>query len=388
MPTLKIIGRLNEIEPAAWDAIVGSESPFLEWGWLSALEDSGCVSRATGWLPQHLTLWEGTRLIGACPLYVKGHSHGEFVFDHGWADAALRAGIRYYPKLLVGVPFTPAAGRRFLSAPDVEPGLVRRSLAQALREICRENGFSSVHVNFCEPEEAEDLTALGFLRRTGMQFQWRNRGWQCFDEYLESLRSKRRIQIKRERRALQEQGVHVEVRCGAEIDTALLLPMFQLYKSTIDKLYWGRQYLNLRLFELLGERWRSRLCFFLAWRRERLVAGTFTVRKGSTLYGRYWGAFEPVRYLHFNLCYYESIDYCLANGIQRFEPGAGGEFKHLRGFDAYPTESVHHVADARLAAAVADYLRGERRAVASEIEWFDQRSAIKPHCGKEPQDLR
>lgn len=383
MSTLRILDRLGEIEPAVWDHLVGGESPFLEWGWLASLEDSGCVGRATGWLPQHLTLWEGEDLVGACPLYVKGHSHGEFVFDHGWADAAQRAGIRYYPKLLVGVPFTPATGRRFLVAPGVDAAAVRQGLAQALRDLCGSNGFSSAHVNFCTTEEAEHLADLGYVRRRGLQFQWHNPGWSCFADYLDSLRSKRRIQIKRERRALVEEGIEIEVRTGSEIDDDLLEPMFRLYKSTIDKLYWGRQYLNQRLFELLGERWRRRLCFFLARRGGRLVAGTFTVSKGDTLYGRYWGAFEEVRYLHFNLCYYASIDHCLQRGIPRFEPGAGGEFKHLRGFDAHPTESVHYIAEPRLAAAVADYLARERRAVADEIEWFDERSAVKaPSRGK------
>jgi uncharacterized protein len=374
---LEVRSGLSSIDPAAWDALVGDGLPFLEWGWLASLEESGCVAPSAGWLPQHLTLWEAGRLVGACPLYVKGHSQGEFVFDHGWAEAAVRARIAYYPKLLVAVPFTPATGARFLVHPEADSQTVVHLLAAALKEICDRNGFSSVHVNFCLLHEVTALEAQGFVRRTGYQFQWSNPGGQSFDDYLAGFRSKRRVQIKRERRELAAQGVEITAHVGADIPDELFAPMFQLYKSTIDKLYWGRQYLNWELFELLRQRWRSRLCFFVARRQGKVIAGTFTVRKGDVLYGRYWGAFEELRYLHFNVCYYASIEHCLQHGIGRFEPGAGGEFKHLRGFDACPTESMHYLADPRLAHAVRDYLAKERRAVADEIEWFGERSALK-----------
>jgi predicted N-acyltransferase len=380
---LEVRNGLSGITPAAWDALVGNGSPFLEWGWLASLEDAGCVARSTGWLPQHLTLWENTRLVGACPLYVKGHSQGEFVFDHGWADAAARGGITYYPKLLVGVPFTPATGARFLVHPDVDRARVIGILGNALKEICNQSGFSSVHVNFCLPHEVAALGELGFIRRAGYQFQWSNPGWQSFDDYLASFRSKRRVQIKRERRELSVQGLEITVHAGADIPDDLFTPMFRLYKSTIDKLYWGHQYLNQELFDLVRQRWKARLCFFVARRQGQVIAGTLTVRKDDVLYGRYWGAFEELRHLHFNVCYYASIEYCLQQGITRFEPGAGGEFKHLRGFDARPTDSMHYLADARLTRAVRDYLATERQAVADEIEWFGERSALKRDPGQE-----
>lgn len=374
---LKVLNSLSDIDPAAWDALVGDGSPFLEWGWLASLEDSGCVRADTGWLPQHLTLWDGPRLIGACPLYVKGHSQGEFVFDHGWADAAQRAGIRYYPKLLVAVPFTPATGARFLTQPDADRTALMQTLGNALKEICSANGLSTAHVNFCVADEVEALGALGFDRRSGYQFQWINPGWRTFDDYLAAFRSKRRIQIRRERRELESQGVEITVHAGDAIPDELFAAMFGLYKSTIDKLYWGRQYLNAELFDLLRRRWKRRLCFFVARRKGTIVAGTFTVRKGDVLYGRYWGAFEELRYLHFNVCYYAAIEHCLREGVTRFEPGAGGEFKHLRGFDARPTVSMHYIADPRFARAVRDYLAKERTAVAHEIEWLDEQSPLK-----------
>lgn len=374
---LRVSSDLATIDPAAWDALVGDGSPFLEWGWLAALEQSGCVAPATGWLPQHLTLWEGKRLVGACPLYVKGHSQGEFVFDHGWAEAAQRSGIAYYPKLLVAVPFTPVTGARFLTHPDVDRTAVIGTFGSALKDLCARNAFSSVHVNFCLPDEVRALSTLGFERRTGYQFQWTNPGWQTFDDYLGALRSKRRVQVKRERRELHAQGIEITVHAGAEIPDDLFATMFRLYKTTIDKLYWGRQYLNAALFDLLRRQWKSRLCFFVARRKGQVIAGTFTVRKGDVLYGRYWGTHEELRYLHFNVCYYASIEYCLREGIVRFEPGAGGEFKHLRGFDARQTESLHFLADARLGQAVRAYLVKERHAVTDEIAWLDERSPLK-----------
>jgi uncharacterized protein len=374
---LEVCTRLADIDPAAWDALVGDGLAFLEWAWLASLEESGCVSPETGWLPQHLTLWDGSRLVGACPLYLKGHSQGEFVFDHGWADAAQRAGIRYFPKLLVAVPFTPATGARFLSGPGTDRPAVVRTFAGALTEICRQNALSSAHVNFCLPEEQELLGTLGFEHRLGHQFQWTNPGWHSFDDYLAAFRSKRRVQIKRERREPEAQGIDITTHAGATIPDDLFAPMYRLYKSTIDKLYWGRQYLNEAFFDLLRRRWKHRLVFFVARRRGEIVAGTFTVRKGDVLYGRYWGAFEDLRHLHFNVCYYASIEYCLREGISRFEPGAGGEFKHLRGFDARPTHSMHYIAEPRLGRAIADYLERERQAVAQEIDWLDTRSALK-----------
>ena len=374
---LEVKEGMADVSPEAWNALVGDGSAFLEWEWLSSLEHAGCVSARTGWLPQHLTLWSGRELIGACPLYVKAHSMGEFVFDHGWAEAAQSAGIAYYPKLLVGIPFTPATGARFLSAPGTDRPSVIRALGEALQGICRRNGFSSAHVNFCLPDEVEALADCGFEHREGYQYRWTNPGWRSFEDYVAALKTKRRTQVRRERRELLDQGITIEVREGAEVPRELLPTMFRLYRTTIDKLYWGRRYLNARLFDLVGERWRRRLCFILARRDDEVVAGTFNVRKGGVLYGRYWGAFEDLRFLHFNVCYYAAIEHCVRQGIERFEPGAGGEFKHLRGFDAQSTDSMHFLADRRLAHAVADYLARERRAVERHIEYMEERSALR-----------
>ena len=375
MPELALLSSVREIPREEWNALVGGDSPFLEWEWLASLEEAGCVGEGTGWAPRPLVARERGRLVAACPLYVKGNSEGEFVFDWGWADAAQRAGIRYYPKLLVGVPFTPVTGARFLVAGDAPRELWLRRLGEALRELCLSNELSSVHVNFLREDERDALAALGFLPRLGFQYHWRSRGFASFDDYLASLRSKRRNQVKRERRELLEQGVRIEALTGDAITDELFGPIFEIYRSTVQNNPWGRQYLNRRMFELLRERFRHRLCFIAAFEGARLVGGTVNVQKGDALYGRYWGAFKALRHLHFNVCYYAGIEHCIASGLLRFEPGAGGEYKQLRGFDATPTWSAHFLADPRLRRAVAEFLAGERRKAEGAIEWYADHSA-------------
>ena len=361
-----------------WNALVADESPFLEWDWLASLEDAGTLTGTTGWLSQPLVVRENGRILAACPLYVKGHSQGEFVFDWGWADAAEQAGIRYYPKLLVGIPFTPVTGARFLVAPGEERKKWVRILSAALRDICVGQDLSSVHVNFCLPEELETLQDSGFLARVGIQYHWKNEGYENFGDYLSRFRSKRRNQIKREQRQLAEEGVSLQALAGDEIPDDLFSPMYDFYLSTIENRSWGRQYLNYELFEAVRNRFRNRLVFIVAFQNGAPIAGTFNVAKGDALYGRYWGTLRYVRHLHFNVCYYAAIDYCIRNGLSRFEPGAGGEYKQLRGFDAQPTYSAHFLADARLSRAVGDFLERERVQSAHSIEWIRDRSALKP----------
>jgi hypothetical protein len=377
MLQVKVIKTMNEVERESWDTLVGDGSPFLEWDWLAAMEEARCVTPKTGWQPQHLTVYNKGRLVAACPLYVKGHSMGEFVFDHAWADAAQRAGIDYYPKLLVAAPFTPATGVRLLTAADTDRPALIRLLGQTLQEVCTQNEISSVHVNFCLPDESEVLERIGFLKRVGIQYQWLNHEYQVFDDYLAHFRSKRRNQIKREIREMAEQGVTIEVLSGDQIPDSLLPRMFALYKSQIDKLYWGRQYLQPRFFDLLAGRFKRNLCFVVARHHGEIIAGTFNVQKSGVFYGRYWGAFKDLRHLHFNVCYYAAVDHCIRNRFVRFEPGAGGDFKRLRGFDPQPTVSMHFLADPRLAAAVTRFLDRERAQVDRTIDWLQEESELK-----------
>jgi predicted N-acyltransferase len=381
MAELSMLDGVREVPRAEWDALAAADSPFLEWDWLASLEDAGCLGPESGWAAHPLVVREADRLVAACPLYVKGNSEGEFVFDWGWADAADRAGLHYYPKLLVGVPFTPVAGGRLLTAPGEERAGWLGTLAPALREICTRNTLSGVHVNFCRDDERAALEQAGFLPRLGLQYHWFNHGYQSFDDYLGHLRSKRRNQARRELRAVREAGISVETFVGDEIPESLFPSLYRIYVSTIEKKYWGRQYLNARFFELLRERFRERLCIVAARRGDELLAAAINVQKGDALYGRYWGALADVRHLHFVVCYYAGIEHCIRQGLHRFEPGAGGDYKQLRGFDATATWSAHYLSDPRLRDAVARFLARERSEANDAIEWIRERSALKPASG-------
>jgi predicted N-acyltransferase len=371
-----------------WDALVAEGSPFLEWAFLASLEEAGTLGEASGWVAKPLVARENGRLIAACPLYLKTNSEGEFVFDFSWADAAHRAGIEYYPKLLVGVPFSPVTGARFLVHPDADRKDWILRLGSALREICQSNDLSSVHVNFCLPEEAEALKGLGFHTRLGLQYHWHNHDYKDFDDYLGNFRSKRRNQVRRERREMEKQEVTIETFAGDEISDEHVEPMYEFYLSTIRSRAWGREYLNRTTFELLIERFRDRLVFVIAEHEGEKIAGTFNVRKGDALYGRYWGATRMVRHLHFNVCYYKAVEYCINHGLSRFEPGAGGEYKQMRGFDASPTYSAHYLADPRLGAAIENFLESERSQAQNTIDWYQDNSALKSKTKRDREPER
>jgi predicted N-acyltransferase len=360
-----------------WDALVADGSPFLEWRFLASLEEAGCLGPQSGWEARPLVAREDGEVVAACPLYLKSNSEGEFVFDWSWADAAYRAGIDYYPKLLVGVPFSPVGGARFLVAPGRDTALWIERMGHALREICSANELSSVHVNFCRPEEARALEAVGFHTRIGLQYHWHNHGYRSFEDYLGAFRSKRRNQIRRERREMAAQGVTIRALTGDEITSELVDPMYRFYLETIHARSWGRQYLNREFFALLIERFRDRLCLIVAEQDGHPIAGTFNVEKGDALYGRYWGATHMVRHLHFNVCYYAAVEHCIERGLSRFEPGAGGEYKQVRGFDASPTWSAHFLTDPRLGSAVERFLESERSQAEHTIDWYRENSALK-----------
>ena len=390
MAEIELLQGVSQAPREDWNALVGGESPFLEWDWLASLEDAGVVGPESGWVPQPLVARQDGRLVAACPLYLKSHSEGEFVFDWGWADAAERAGIRYYPKLLVGVPFTPVSGARFLVASGLDRSEWVARLGQALRELCLANEFSSVHVCFSREDEIAPLRSAGFELRIGVQYHWRNAGYSDFDAYLGRFRSKRRNQIRRERRALEARDIRIEAVTGDAIGDELFDSMFRFYLRNIRSKSWGRQYLNRRFFELLKQRFRARLCFVIARQQGHAIAGTLNVQKGDALYGRYWGCESDLRYLHFNVCYYAAIEHCIERGIQRFEPGAGGDYKQLRGFDAEPTWSLHFVRDQRLRDAVKGFLDLERKEAESTIHWLREHSALKQADSAlaEPQNPR
>jgi hypothetical protein len=370
--TMRLLQRVREVPAPAWNALLGPESsPFVEHRWLDALEETGCVGDETGWIPAHLSIWRRSELVAVAPSYLKGNSEGEFVFDWTWADFAHRAGIRYYPKVVLAVPFTPATGDRVLVAPGEDRAAITRVVAHAAREWCSRAKGSSVHVLFPRQGEAGDWESSGYLARRGFQFHWFRRGAATFDQYLERFTSKRRHQIKRELRAVREAGIAVETLEPEQHTPQIARTMHQLYASTVDKHgVWGRLYLNERFFDTVVDRFRDRLAWVVA--REiatgRIVAGAFNVTGGQRLYGRYWGTRTEVPFLHFAVCYYAGIAHCVERGIDVFEPGAGGEHKRPRGFVPTLTHSAHWIVDPRLRAALGPWLERERARVEAIVE--------------------
>lgn len=374
---VKLNDSLAEVPREKWDALVGEENAFLEWNWLAGLEETACVAPEKGWGPRHLTVWEGDTLVGAVPMYLKGHSEGEFVFDYQWAHAAESAGLAYYPKLLVAVPFTPANGLRFLTLPGLDRPALIALMARSLMEIVESNNLSGLHVNFCTDEERDVLASLGFLTRQGMQYHWENQDYKDFEGYLSRFRSKRRTKIRRERKELHTQGITIRVVQGAEITSELMQTMYVLYKEHVEGLYWGRRYLNADFFQIMGQRFQQNITLILAEQEGKVIAGTFNVEKNNVFYGRYWGSFKDAHFLHFNVCYYAAIEHCIRSGVKRFEPGAGGEFKQLRGFDARPTYSMHYLTHPGLKTAVEGFLEAERTHTQDMMEHINAGSQLK-----------
>jgi predicted N-acyltransferase len=364
------------IPAAEWDACAGDGNPFVSHAFLAALEESGSVGARTGWLPQHAALRDaGGTLLACAPCYAKSHSYGEYVFDHSWADAFERAGGRYYPKLQVAAPFSPVAGPRLLRRPDA--GLPPAALAQGLAQACAELDLSSVHVTFCEREEWEALGRVGWLRRLGMQFHWSNAGYGCFDDFLGTLASRKRKQIRRERREAAASGFVLKTLRGHEITPRHWQAFHQFYRSTTDK-KWGRSaYLTPRFWPLLGEALGDAVVLMVAEQDGEPVAGALNLLGRDALYGRNWGSLVDAPFLHFELCYYRAIDFAIENGVPRVEAGAQGEHKIQRGYLPVPTYSAHWIAHPGLRRAVADFLERERPAMEEEIEALAELSPFR-----------
>ncbi len=373
--TATIVPAIAEVDAAAWDACANPDparyDPFVSHAFLSALEASGSVGERPGWLPRHLVLGDGAgRVAGVMPLYVKSHSQGEYVFDHSWADAYARAGGHYYPKLQCAVPFTPVPGRRLLARAGADADEIEAVLAAAAQEVTIKLGCSSLHVTFLTEGEWDRLGAAGFLKRTGVQYHWSNEGYASFDDFLSTLASRKRKQVRRERADALRGGIEIEHVTGAAITEAHWDRFFGFYMDTGSR-KWGRPYLNRRFFSLMGAAMAERCLLVFANRHGQPIGGALNMIGGDCLYGRYWGSTEHVPFLHFEVCYYQAIDYAIAHGLQRVEAGAQGEHKLIRGYRPVPTYSAHWIADPRLARAVAQYLETERAEVAETIEVLD-----------------
>ncbi|MEZ5818903.1 MAG: GNAT family N-acetyltransferase [Hyphomicrobiaceae bacterium] len=368
---VKVAGGLADISAADWDRCANPPGlpydPFLSHAFLKALEDAGTVGRQAGWLPQHLVLEEGGVVTGVMPLYVKGHSKGEYIFDYGWADAFERAGGSYYPKLQCAVPFTPVPGRRLLAGEGEGAAERERMLLAAAIEVAKRGNLSSLHITFCTEGEWARAGEAGLLQRTDKQFHWHNQGYATFDDFLATLASRKRKAIRKERAQAVESGLVIERISGRDITEAHWDAFFRFYMDTGGR-KWGRPYLNRPFFSLLGETMADRCLLIMARRGDRYIAGALNLIGGECLYGRYWGATEHLPFLHFEICYYQAIEYAIAKGLPRVEAGAQGEHKLARGYMPSPTYSVHWIADAGFRKAVARYLDDERRYMAQERE--------------------
>lgn len=364
--SLSLHPHIAEIPAAEWDACAGGGNPFVSHAFLSALEDSGSATAERGWLPQHAALRdEAGRLVACAPCYAKSHSQGEYVFDHGWADALERAGGDYYPKLQVCSPFSPVPGPRLLRHP--EAGVPVAALAQGLVQGAQAVGASSVHVTFCTEDEWAALGEAGWLQRLGTQFHWFNPGYGSFDDFLGALASRKRKILRRERRDVQAAGLTLRCLRGAEITARHWEAFHRFYRSTTDR-KWGRSaYLTKRFWPLLGERLGDAVVLMVAERDGEPVAGALNLVGREAIYGRNWGAVVDVPFLHFELCYYMAMDFAIAHGIPRVEAGAQGEHKIQRGYLPVPTCSAHWIAHPGLSRAVAEFLARERPAMRREM---------------------
>ena len=370
--TVRIAPSVGAFPAAEWDALAGATNPFVSHAFLTALEDSASVGAGTGWSPAPLVIEDGAgHPLAALPAYAKGHSQGEYVFDHAWADAWERAGGNYYPKLQIAVPFTPATGPRLLLT---EPAYAA-PLLRAAENLCRRHGFSSAHATFIEPGQLPLFEQAGWLPRSDIQFHWLNRGYASFDDFLDQLSSRKRKAIRKERFAAQ-QGVEIRALTGAKIRPEHWDAFWLFYQDTGAR-KWGHPYLTREAFDLFGERIGERVLLVLAFEHGRPIAGALNFIGGEAIYGRYWGCLVDKPFLHFELCYYQAIEAAIARGLARVEAGAQGGHKLARGYEPVRTWSMHWIADPGFRAAVADFLERERLGVAQEQLFLGERTPFR-----------
>jgi hypothetical protein len=360
--TVESVRSISAIGAAEWDALAarsaGQANPFVQHTFLSALEGSGSVGDGTGWTPFHLTIRRGGALVAAAPAYLKDHSYGEYVFDHGWADAYQRAGGRYFPKLLCAVPFTPAPGPRLLAADEASRAMLAQSLIAAATQL----DLSSAHVNFIDDDAP--LLGAGFLPRHGVQFHWFNHGYASYDDFLGTLASRKRKALKRERRDAGD-GLKFRRLTGGDLQEKHWDIFWRFYQDTGAR-KWGHPYLTRSFFSMLGETMRDQILLVFAEADGRPIAGALNMIGGDALYGRYWGRTEDRPFLHFEVCYHQAIDFAIERGLARVEAGAQGEHKLARGYEPVITKSAHWIADPGFRTAVARYLEAERRQADTE----------------------
>lgn len=374
---LRIIDDITQLAAADWNALEGTDNPFLRHEFLAALEQSGCVSPNHGWQPRHLALYDDHQsLIGAAPLFLKSHSWGEYIFDWAWANAYMRAGLDYYPKLTGAIPFTPATGNRLLVLAGHDQSWVREQLSAAAIELATLHNASSLHWLFTTEEEKHQLAGHGLLPRSSFQFHWSNNDYTCFDDFLSGMTSRKRKKVRRERRYVSDAGIEMHRVPGEACTTADWDRFYRFYRRTI-MIHGASAYLNREFFEQLGATMPGNVHLLFARDQGNTVAGALFLEGGDTLYGRYWGSDDDYHSLHFETCYYSPIEYCINTGLRRFEAGAQGRHKLARGFLPSPTHSAHWVREPQFRQAIADYLKYESQGVSEEISELGQDSPFR-----------
>ncbi|OSQ30182.1 GNAT family N-acetyltransferase [Thalassospira sp. MCCC 1A03138] len=368
---IRTVTDIHKIGETDWDKCAGTANPFVSFAFLSAMEDSGSANADTGWQPFHLVVTDDDDTVaGIVPLYVKSHSYGEYVFDWSWAEAYERAGGRYYPKLQAAVPFSPVPGPRLLIRSDhPAPDRVRTLLIGALCALPERLGIASLHVTFCSGDESRAMENAGFLPRTGIQYHWYNRGYDSFDDFLGALNSRKRKNLRKERKQVRDAGYSFEVLSGDDLKAAHWDRFYAFYHDTSDR-KWGQAYLTREFFDLLHERIRDRTVLVAAFRDSDMVAGALNLIGSDTLYGRNWGTIDRTPLLHFETCYYQAIDIAIERGLKTVEAGAQGEHKIQRGYEPVLTHSAHLIADTGLRNAVARFLDQERSHIAQDREFI------------------
>ena len=370
--TVRLAPGVGEFDAGEWNALGGDRNPFISHEFLTALEDSGSVGEQTGWDPVPIAVTDAAgHLRAAMPSYAKGHSQGEYVFDHSWADALHRAGRNYYPKLQIAAPFTPANGPRLL----LKEQALAPHLLKGAEVVCEQNGLSSAHATFIEPEQLSLFEDAGWLMRSDIQFHWLNRDYSTFDDFLGELASRKRKNLRKERAAAQE-GLRIERLSGDDIKPHHWDAFWVFYQDTGAR-KWGTPYLTREAFTLMGERMADRMVLILAFDGDEPIAGALNFVGSDAIYGRYWGCTRDVRFLHFELCYYQAIDIAIELGLPRVEAGAQGGHKLVRGYEPVQTWSAHWIADPGFRAAVADFLEREREGVAVDQLYLGERTPFK-----------
>ena len=374
--SVKVHAAIAELPAAAWDACADDGNPSVCHAFLNALEESGSTTSRTGWMPQHLSITgaDGT-IAGVVPLYAKTHSYGEYIFDYGWADAYERAGGRYYPKLLSAAPFTPIPGPRLMLRAGA-PAETRAHLIAAMIELAKRRRISSVHVNFPEQADMDALVEEGFLQRLGQQFHWANDGYRDFDDFLAALNSRKRKAVKKERREALAPGLEIDVLTGSDLQPRHWDAFYEFYLATSDR-KWGSAYLNRRFFALIGERMPEKIVLVMARHGANYVAGAFNLLGKDTIYGRNWGSYGDYKFLHFECCYYQAIEFAITRGLKRVEAGAQGPHKIQRGYLPTPTYSAHWIPDPAFRRAVAQFLTRERDMVAHKMDGLSEFSPFR-----------